>query len=66
MHRLPNYINILFLLTADEMLWKLSEHTVRLDRFYFNQIYLRQISTEGYALYRTAKLSIMCIGINVN
>ncbi|SMB80058.1 hypothetical protein SAMN00017405_0831 [Desulfonispora thiosulfatigenes DSM 11270] len=51
----PSYISILFLLTADEVLWKLSEPTVRANGFDFSQIHLRQISTEGYALYQTAK-----------
>ena len=47
--RSPSYIAVPFLLTADEILWKLSEHTVRLNGFDFSQIYLRQISTDGYA-----------------
>jgi len=51
----PSYIAILFLLTADEVLWKLSEHAVHLNGFDFSQIHLRDISTDGYALYQTAK-----------
>lgn len=53
--KLPNYIAILFLLTADEVLWKLSEYAVHLNGFDFSQIHLRHISTDGYALYQTAK-----------
>lgn len=51
----PRYIATLFLLTSDDMLWKLSEHSVRVNGFDFSQIHLKQISTEGYALYQTAK-----------
>lgn len=51
----PRYIAVLFLLTVDEILWKLSEHSVRANRFDFTQIHLKQISTNGYALYQTAK-----------
>ena len=51
----PRYIATLFLLTADEILWKLSDHSVKLNRFDFTQMHLRHISTEGYALYQTAK-----------
>ncbi|WP_202708541.1 hypothetical protein [Sporosalibacterium faouarense] len=51
----PRYIAILFLLTADEMLWKISEHAVKPNGFDFSQICLKQISTEGYAMYQTAK-----------
>ena len=51
----PRYIATLFLLTADEVLWKLSEHSVGINRFDFAQIHLKQISTNGYALYQTAK-----------
>lgn len=41
----PRYIATLFLLTADEILLKLPEHTVRLNGFDFNKMDLRQIST---------------------
>ena len=51
----PRYIATLFLLTADEALWKLSEHSARVNRFDFAQIHLKQISTNDYALYQTAK-----------
>jgi len=51
----PSYLAVIFLLTADEVLWNISEHSVCLNGFDFSQIHLRQISTEGYALYQTAK-----------
>lgn len=38
------YIATLFLLTADEILWKLSEHSMRANRFDFAQIHLKKIS----------------------
>jgi len=51
----PSYLAVIFLLTADEVLWNISEHAVCLNGFDFTQIHLRQISTAGYALYQTAK-----------
>lgn len=51
----PRDIAILFLFTADETLWKLSEDAVGLNGFDFNKICLRQISIGSYALYQTAK-----------
>ena len=53
--RSANYLAVIFILTADEVLWDISEHAVYLNGFDFSQIHLRQISTEGYALYQTAK-----------
>ncbi|MDD4714850.1 MAG: hypothetical protein WC179_09390 [Candidatus Cloacimonadaceae bacterium] len=53
--RSPSYLAVIFLLTADEVLWNISENAVCLNGFDFSQIHLRQISTEGYALYQTAK-----------
>jgi len=50
-----SYLAVIFLLTADEILWDISEHAVCLSGFDFSQMHLRQISTEGYALYQTAK-----------
>jgi len=50
-----SYISILFILTADETLWKLSQHSVNSNGFDFSQVHLRQINTEIYALYQTAK-----------
>ena len=63
----PRHIAILFLLTADESLWKTSEHIVSPNKFDLNQICLREISTNGYALYQTAKTiwtGKECIRIN--
>ncbi len=51
----PIYLAVIFLLTADEVLWNISENAVCLNRFDFSNIHLKQISTEGYALYQTAK-----------
>ena len=51
----PRYIAIIFLFTADERLWKLTKHSVRPNGFDLGQIHLREISTEGYALYQTVK-----------
>jgi len=53
--RTPSYLAVIFLLTADEVLWDISEHAVCLNGFDFSNIHLRNISTEGYALYQTAK-----------
>lgn len=50
----PRDIAILFF-TADERIWKLSEETISKDGFDFTKICLRNVSTEGYALYQTAK-----------
>jgi len=51
----PRYIATLFLLTADDILWELAKHSVRPNGFDFSQIYLKEINTDGYALYQTAK-----------
>lgn len=67
-----NYISsriiaILFLFTADERLWKASENSIRLNGFNFEGICLREINTDGYALYQTAKTISTgkeCIRIN--
>ena len=53
--RSPSYLAVIFLLTADELLWNNSKHAVCLNGFNFSNIHLRQISTAGYALYQTAK-----------
>ena len=53
--RSASYLAVIFLLTADEVLWNISEHAVCLNGFDFSKIHLRQNSTEGYALYQTAK-----------
>ena len=46
---------ILFLLTADESLWRNSEGILKDNRADFKRICLKEISVEGYALYQTAK-----------
>jgi len=51
----PRYIAVIFLLTSDETLWNLLEHTVKPNGFDFNKCNLKQISTEGYARYQMAK-----------
>jgi len=51
----PSHLAVIFLLTADEVLWNNSKHAVFLNGFDFSNMHLRQISTEGYALYQTAK-----------
>ncbi len=53
--RTPSYLAVLFLLTADEVLWNISEHAVCINGFDFSHMHLREINTEGYALYQTAK-----------
>lgn len=53
--RSPRKTSILFLLTTDKGLWKASENLLRQNRFELNQICLKEINTEGYALYQTAK-----------
>ncbi|HEY4544287.1 MAG TPA: hypothetical protein VIG40_06550 [Tissierellaceae bacterium] len=63
----PRHIAILFLLTADERLWKASKNSIRLNGFNFEVICLKEINTEGYALYQTAKTLSTgkeCIRIN--
>ena len=63
----PRFIAILFLFTADERLWKASENSIRLNGFNFEGICLREINTDGYALYQTAKTISTgkeCIKIN--
>ncbi len=51
----PRYIAVIFLLTSDETLWNLLEHKVKPNGFDFNKSNLKQISTEGYAIYQMAK-----------
>ena len=51
----PRYIAVIFLLTSDETLWNLLEHTVKPSEFDFNKCNLKQISTEGYAIYQMTK-----------
>lgn len=49
------FIAILFIFTADQRLWKASEDSIRLNGFNFEGICLKEINTDGYALYQTAK-----------
>ncbi|WP_080913924.1 hypothetical protein [Varibaculum timonense] len=51
----PRYIAVIFLLTSDETLWNLQEHSVKPNKFDFNKCNLKQISTDGYAIYQMAK-----------
>ena len=51
----PRYIAVIFLLTSDETLWNLLEHTVKPNGFDFNKCNLKLISIEGYAIYQMAK-----------
>ena len=63
----PRFIAILFLLTADENPWKVSENHILNVKFGLKQICLRDIDTNGYALYQTAKTLSTgkeCIRIN--
>jgi len=67
-NKIPSkFISILFLLTSDENLWKVSESHILNVKFYLKQICLRDIDTNGYALYQTAKILLTdkeCIRIN--
>ncbi|WP_312906867.1 hypothetical protein [Tissierella praeacuta] len=51
----PRYIAVIFLLTSDETLRNLLEHTVKPNGFNFNKCNLKQISIDGYAIYQMAK-----------
>lgn len=73
-HIQSRFIAILFLLTANEGLWKVSKHLIKLNGFDLKEngfdlkeICLREIDTDGYALYQTAKTLSTgreCIKIN--
>lgn len=61
------FIAILFLLIADERLWKVSKHSIEQNGFDLKQVCLREINTDGYAFYQTAKIISTgkeCIRIN--
>ena len=61
------FIAIPFLLTADESLWKVSKDLIKPNEFDLKEICLRDIDTNGYALYQTAKTLSTgkeCIRIN--
>src|SRR5699024_8053881 len=49
------YIAVIFLLTSDETPWNLLSHTVKPNGFDLNKCNLKQISTEGDAIYQMAK-----------
>ncbi len=49
------YIAAVFLLSADNVLWKKSQSALTSYSVDFNKINLSGISTEGYALFKTAK-----------
>ncbi|MEG0825616.1 MAG: hypothetical protein RSG86_07700, partial [Oscillospiraceae bacterium] len=51
----PRHAAALFLLTADEQLWRCAEKGATSYGFQFGQIKLRNISTDAYALYQAAK-----------
>ena len=64
---LSRFLAILFLLSADESLWRNSEEALKNSKPNLKKICLRDIDTNAYALYHTAKtLSIgrECIKIN--
>lgn len=66
-HISSRFTALLFLLTADESLWKVSENHIKESKFDLKQICLRDIDTNGYALYQTAKTISSgkeCIKIN--
>lgn len=61
------FIAILFLLTADENLWKISKNLIKLNGFDLKRICLKGIDTNSYALYQTTKTLSTgkeCIRIN--
>ena len=49
------YISIIFILTANESLWKSSEEILRSNGIDLNQVCFKGANTQGYALYQTAK-----------
>lgn len=51
----PTYAAALFLLTADEQLWRCAEKGATPHSFQFGLMKLRNSSAEAYALYQTAK-----------
>ena len=46
---------ILYLLSADEDLWQRAYRSIHADRITVTDIPLRGISTDGYAIYQTAR-----------
>lgn len=61
------FLAILFLLSADERLWKNSEEILKNNKIDLKKICLKDIDTDGYALYQTVKTlsnGRECIKIN--
>lgn len=51
----PRHAAALFLLTADEQLWRIAEKGATFYGFQFGQMKLRNLSPDAYALYHAAK-----------
>ena len=51
----PAFTAALFLLTADEFLWKKSRYHADNGKISFAEIDIRGIDTDGYAIFKTAK-----------
>ncbi len=58
------FIAAVFLLSADEILWKQSRRALTAYSVNFNNLNLSGISTEGYALFMAAK-AIYCGGAEI-
>ena len=52
------YLSALFLLTADVHLWRAAKDHIFTERIEFKKMNLRDINTDGYALYQMAKTLI--------
>jgi hypothetical protein len=55
------YLATLFLLTADDKLWRASKDHIYLESFDFKGMHLTGINTDGYALYQMART--ICMGV---
>ena len=49
------YLSAVYLLSADNFLWKASRHAVGKRTIHFDLIVIKGISTYGYALYKLAE-----------
>ena len=56
--RSVTYLSALFLLTADVHLWRAAKDHIFTERIDFKKMNLRDINTDGYALYQMAKTLI--------
>lgn len=56
--RSVTYLSALFLLTADVHLWRAAKDHIFTERIDFKKMDLRDINTDGYALYQMAKTLI--------